>query len=227
MIVENSDDFDLFIDRKIVNINNISLIKGAGVDIKKINPSSVKPKIISVVLIARMLWDKGVGEFVDAARIVKQNANVNFLLVGGEDAENPMGIKSDTLNQWSQEGVIKWYGHSNNIEIFLEDSHIACLPSYREGLPKSLIEAAAAGLPIVTTDVPGCREVVEHNVNGLIVPPKNAILLAEALLYLINNSNIRNQMGKNSRKFAVDKFSLEIIIKSTLDLYKKVLAFKN
>jgi len=221
-IFENHDDADLFIKRNIVKKNNISIIKGAGVDTKKIQPNFVKPKLISIILVARMLWDKGVGEFVDAARIIKSNTNVKFILVGGEDLENPKGIKRNLLNQWVKEGIVTWYGYSNSVEKILNESHIACLPSYREGLPKSLIEAAAAGLPIVTTDVPGCREVVKNNINGLIVPPKNSILLSEALLFLINNSQVRKKMGQKSRKFAVEKFSLEIIIKSTLDLYKNV-----
>ena len=222
-IFENHDDADLFVKKNIVHKNKITIIKGAGVDTKRIQPNFLKPEPINIVLVARMLWDKGVGEFVQAAREIKIKNKVNFILVGGEDLDNPMGISKDILNKWVEEGVVKWLGYSSEVDKILNECHIACLPSYREGLPKFLIEAAAAGLPIVTTDVPGCREVVENNINGILVTPKNSSLLSDAILLLINDSETRFQMGVKSRKFAEEKFSLDIVIKSTLDFYNKAL----
>ena len=228
LIFENFDDADFFTKKGITNKKKYSVIRGAGVDINKIQPNKFIPNKISIVLVARMLWDKGVGEFVDAARIIlSNNHNVSFILVGGVDLENPKGNKEKVLNSWVEEGIVEWRGHSNNVAKILNDSQIACLPSYREGLPKSLIEAASAGLPIITTDVPGCREVVIHNVNGLLVSPKNPSSLVDALLILINDQNARRQMGAKSREFAEKKFSLKIIVKSTLDLYNKVLVLRH
>tara|TARA_B110000008_G_scaffold279902_1_gene329472 strand:+ start:1050 stop:2177 length:1128 start_codon:yes stop_codon:yes gene_type:complete len=222
-IFENKDDANLFIDFKVVNNRNIIIIRGAGVDIEKIKPSKSKTKRISIVLVARMLWDKGIGEFVEAARVVKANYDVSFVLVGGEDIENPKGISKKILKEWADEGIVDWKGFSTEVDRILNDADIACLPSYREGLPKFLIEAAAAGLPIVTTDVPGCREVVKNNVNGIIVPPKNSKLLSEALIKLIKDNQARHKMGLQSRKFAEEEFSLSLIIKETLGFYKKIL----
>ena len=227
LIFENFDDADLFIKKGITNKKKYNVIRGAGVDINIIKPSNLKSDLISIVLVGRMLWDKGVGEFVEAARIIKENNDVNFILVGGIDLENPKAISEDVLTGWNQEGVIKWLGYSTNINEINNYAHIACLPSYREGLPKSLIEAAAAGLPIITTDVPGCREVVINKANGILVPSKNSALLAEALLMLINDEKMRFKMGIKSRQFAEEKFSVDLIIKSTLDLYNKTLAPNN
>ncbi len=223
LIFENDDDATLFVREQVVSLEGYTIIKGAGVDTKKITPNNFKEGTVTIVLVARMLWDKGVGEFVEAARIVKRGADAEFILVGGIDLGNPMGIEDDILHDWVEEGVVKWLGYSDNVIDILSQAHIACLPSYREGLPKSLIEAASAGLPIVTTDVPGCREVVHHNINGLLVPPKNSVLLADALLFLIKNSKVREAMGRESRKYAVKRFDLEIVIQSTLTLYRKIL----
>lgn len=224
-VFENNDDAKLFESHKIIVRNkNMTIIKGAGVDVENIKPNYIKSKKISIVLASRMLWDKGIGEFVEASRLInKTHDNIRFILVGAEDHGNPMGIPKKVLQQWNDEGLVEWKGYSTEVIKIINNSHIACLPSYREGLPKFLIEAAAAGLPIVTTDVPGCREVVKNDVNGLIVPSKNTNLLSKALLLLIQNEKARLRMGLQSRKFAEQEFSLEIVIRATLDYYYQIL----
>jgi glycosyltransferase involved in cell wall biosynthesis len=131
-----------------------------------------------------MLWDKGVGEFVAAARTLQaEGLRARFALVGDSDDENPASVHASQLRVWEKEGVIEWWGWKENMDDVYAQTAIVCLPSYREGVPKTLIEAAACGLPIVTSDVPGCREVVRHGENGLLVPVRDAGALARALVY--------------------------------------------
>jgi glycosyltransferase involved in cell wall biosynthesis len=168
-----------------------------------------------------MLWDKGVGEFVEAATALKkQGVDSEFILVGSTDLGNPESIPKEQLEQWNKSGVVKWLGERADIAQLLAESHIAVLPSYREGLPKSLIEAAAVGRPIVTTDVPGCREVVKDGENGFLVPAKDAKELSIAIQKLINNPKLLISMGKKGRLMAEQEFSIHQIVEQTLKLYK-------
>jgi glycosyltransferase involved in cell wall biosynthesis len=171
-------------------------------------------------MVARLLRDKGIQEFIDAAEIVKQsNSSVKFLLVGDVDDGNPTSLNSKQLVELKNSESVEWLGARNDIAELLATSHIACLPSYREGLPKSLIEAAAVGRAIVATDVPGCREVVTHLMNGLLVPPRDSKALAAALLVLINDPELRSKMGRENRSKAETEFANEIIIRQTQSVY--------
>ena len=175
-----------------------------------------------VVLASRMLWDKGVGEFVDAARRVNQNGiKSRFVLVGDPDPENPMTIPEVILNEWHVEGVVEWWGHREDIPNIFAQSNIVVLPSYREGLPKVLLEAASCGRAIVTTDVPGCREVVRNNENGLLVPPHDSAALSEAIRKLIHDPSLRAKMGARSRAIVEAEFAGHIVVKKTLDIYER------
>ena len=169
-----------------------------------------------------MLWDKGINEFVQAANILKQSyPKVKFILIGDPDYANPSSISSKQLNKWVKNDNIEWHGHKKNISSILKKCSIACLPSYREGLPKFLIEAMACGLPIVTTNVPGCRELVSGNQNDYLVPPYEYTALANALEKLIKNKSIRIKMGEMNRKYALDHLSEDKINIQTLNLYKE------
>ncbi|THB68577.1 MAG: glycosyltransferase family 1 protein [Gammaproteobacteria bacterium] len=224
-IVQNKDDFKWLTDIG-VNGRAISLIRGSGVDIQQFYPVEKNPekKKIRILLVARMLWDKGVEEFVNAAeKLSTKFENTEFVLVGDPDPSNKASIPESTLDNWSKSNVVQWLGRRNDIDKLLSESDIACLPSYREGLPKSLLEASAAGLPIVTTDVPGCREVVSDGENGFLVPVRDSELLANALEKLIIDRKIRISMGKRSRELAVTHFSAEKIIAETISLYEKEL----
>ena len=224
VIFENSDDMDSFIRQKIVNKTDARLIRGAGVEIdyqfkekKKIN------KNITISLVARMLKDKGIFEFVKAARILKKkNIQSRFLLIGDIDPKNPTSLKTKTLKNWHEKGIIEWLGWIDDIKKILLETDILCLPSYREGLPKSLLEGAAIGLPLVTTNTIGCRDVVEDGLNGYLVPVKDSENLALAIEKLIIDENLRAKMGNESFKLAISKFSSKIINSQTISLYNEL-----
>jgi glycosyltransferase involved in cell wall biosynthesis len=171
-----------------------------------------------------MLWDKGVGEFVNAAKLLKQEGvEARFVLVGKGDSENPASISNSQLNKWDELGVVEWWGEKSNMHEVLIQAHIVCLPSYREGLPKVLLEAAACERAIIATDVPGCREIVHSGKNGILVPLKDFNSLANAIKELISNSEKRISMGKNGRKLVKEEFSEEIVVSQTLRVYQDLL----
>ena len=222
-IVQNPDDQMLLEKITGAQRQKVHLVPSSGVDTAVFQPVEKAKGLPIVVLVSRLLRDKGVEEFVSAAEILKhRKVQARFVLVGDSDFENPAGISSVQLSAWQDEGIIEWWGRRSDIAEIFAQSHIACLPSYREGLPKVLIEAAAAGLPIVTTDVPGCRDVVENNHNGLLVPVRDADALAAALATLIDSSSLRQSMGEAGRARAVNEFALEKINDQIIDLYKHV-----
>ena len=224
VVIENPDDYSALLENHLVRKDDLNLIKGAGVNIDTFNETPELDGPLNVVLIARMLRDKGVGEFVESARQLKPRfPEVRFLLVGDPDSGNPTSFSISDLNSWQREECVEWIGHSSEVANILKQSHIVCLPSYREGLPKSLIEAASAGRPIVTTNVPGCREVVTDGENGFLVPPRDSVALADAIQKLLINPPMRKAMGAAGRKRAIEEFSSAVIIGQTLDLYESIL----
>jgi glycosyltransferase involved in cell wall biosynthesis len=224
VLFQNEDDQCTFIEQKLVKEINTSVIKGSGVDTEKFYATSEPDGVPVVVLPSRMLWDKGVGEFVEAARQVHTvGIQARFVLAGDPDPDNPAAISNDQLQKWHDEGVVKWIGWQSDMADVLRRSHIVCLPSYREGIPKALIEAAASGRPIITTDVPGCRETVRNGENGLLVPVRTVEPLADALCRLIQDTDLRRRMGKKSREIAETEFSKDIIIRKTLAICEALL----
>ena len=224
-LFQNPDDQQLFQAHGVVNPESSVLIKGSGVDMERFNQQP-EPSGTPVVLFpARMLWHKGVQEFVDAARQVKdQGQGARFVMVGSIDADNPAGVPAGQLKHWEDEGVIEWWGYQESMPEVFAQSNIVCLPSaYREGVPKVLIEAASCGRPIVTTDMPGCREIVRDGENGHLVPPRNGKAVAEALTPLLQDDELRSTMGKRGRKLVEREFSIERVVRSTLKAYENVL----
>lgn len=223
-IVQNPEDQSL-LERSGVSAARLRLIRGAGVDVQVFYPVMPPPEPVCIVLVSRMLWDKGVGEFVEAARrLTKAGVSARFVLVGDPDPANPASVPESTLRSWHGQHGVEWWGRREGMPAVLQAAHIACLPSYREGLPKSLLEAAACGLPIVTTDAPGCREVVRDGVNGLLVPVRDAAALAAALRKLIDDTELRRRMGEQSRLRAETEFGQETVIKQTLAVYREACA---
>ncbi len=221
-ILQNQDDMKMIQDFEILKTHQIKLIRGSGVDLSLFSyREEIPSEKIKVILPARMLWDKGIGEFVEAIKILhpKYHRQVEFILAGESDMENKSGISSDILDCWSKEGFVSWIGFQTDMITLLTHAHIVVLPSYREGLPKSLIEACAIGRPIVTTDVPGCREVVLDGVNGFLVPVKDAISLAKAIERLILDKGLRIRMGIAGRKLAEQEFSIQRVIDKTFEIY--------
>ena len=223
LILQNRDDMSSFIKNKIIDSNKVRLIRGSGVDTTLFKPAD-NNKTAVVVLASRMLWDKGIGEFVKAAKILKDSGlKSRFMIMGDTDQHNSAMIRPEQLKMWNKEGAVEWLGYRDNIIELLSQSSIACLPSYREGLPKFLLEAAACGLPIVTTDVPGCREIVQDGENGLLVPARNVTALAEALKRLIENPELCHKMGMRGREIVVKEFAVEKVVAKTMALYEELL----
>ena len=189
--------FDYFVKLKAINRKNSCVIRGAGVKVHSLKKKTKTNTIPTIALVARMLKDKGINEFVEAAKFLKsKNVKGRFILVGDVDPLNPSSLEKKDLINWHNEKNIEWLGWIENINEILENTDILCLPSYREGLPKALLEGAAKGLPIVTTDTVGCRDVVQNNLNGYLVPIKNSVKLADKLEILIKDPEIRERMGK-------------------------------
>lgn len=224
VIVENKDDQAVITDIGI-EAQHLHLIRGAGVDTLLYAPSPEPEGTPLVVLPARMLWDKGVGEFVEAATQLRiRGLSARFVLVGDPDTQNPASVPVHQLLSWQKDGVVEWWGRREDMPQVLAQSHIVCLPSYREGLPKSLLEAASCGRPIVTTDVPGCREVVRDGDNGFLVEARNSTALADVLAKLLAAPELRQRMGRRGRERAMDEFSQERIVAQVLALYRKAIS---
>ena len=173
-----------------------------------------------------MLKDKGIYEFIESIKIIKKKKNIKALLLGSPDDKNYASIDKEELEKWSSEKIIEWVPFRENVGHYLNQSKISILPSYREGLPKSLLEAASCGLPIITTNVPGCKEICIDNFNGLLVKTKNVKSISKAIMYLLENNNIREIFSKNSRKLVLKNFCVLKISKEFADLYFKILKSK-
>lgn len=203
------------------------ILPGSGVDTERFAPAPFPAgNIIRFVLIARLLWDKGVREFVEAARLVKQrHANVECVVVGFGEANNPRFVPAETMRAWDAEGLIRWLGRMDDVRPIIADSHCVVLPSYYgEGVPRSLLEAASMGRPVITTDSVGCREVVEDGSNGYQVPPRDTAALSQAMeQILLASAEERESMGKRSRAKVVEAFDEQIVIGKYLDAVDAVL----
>ena len=227
VLVQNPDDAQFLLERGMVKPEQLVVITGSGVDIQRFAPSPEPTYPPTVVLMhSRMLWDKGVSELVEATRLLRARGVLNFVvrLAGEPDAHNPAAIPLEQLRDWSNEGVVEWIGRADDIPAEIRRCHIACLPSYREGAPLSLLEAAACGRPIVTTDVPGCREVVHHDQNGLLVPVRDARGLADALERLIVDGDLRRRLGACGRARAEREFSSDVVNDKIISTYFQMMA---
>lgn len=223
LILQNEDDKEMVLGYRLIDEGKITLIKGSGVNTEKYSYSPEDDSDIRVILPARMLWDKGVGEFVEAAKKLRNDGvEATFHLLGDTDPKNPQSITLDQLNKWNNEYGLFYEGYQKNMIKAFRDANIVCLPSYREGLPKALLEAASVGRAIVTTDAPGCREVVDHGENGYLVPVKDADSMAKKIKELIKDSELRKKFGEKGRKKVVENLSLEKVIEQTVDLYDEL-----
>jgi len=224
-IIQNPEDRHLLTTAAFLGPEKTVLIRGSGVDVDLFAPTLEPQGAPIIVMACRMLWDKGVREFVQAARLLHETGvAARFVLVGKSDTENPTAVPVSQLVEWQQQGDVEWWGHREEMHRVFALSHIACLPTfYGEGLPKVLIEAAACGRPIVATDVPGCREIVRHGENGLLVPARDAPALAEALKQLILDPVMRERMGRRGREIVEAEFSVAKIVHETLAVYRSLL----
>lgn len=225
-IFQNPDDRAFFVRRGLVNAQRSSVILGSGVDTQQFRPSppptGVPPRICFG---SRMLWDKGIAELVEALRLLRARGVAHEAwFAGTPDPANPATVSEATLRAWESEGLLRWCGHVKDMAALLAESHLACLPSYREGLPLFLAEAAACGRPAVTTDVPGCRSVVQHGQTGLLVPVREPLALADALQRLLEGAELRERLGRGARAFAEAELSASHVVASTFAVYRGLLA---
>jgi len=224
LIVHNSDDLAV-LNGAQPKAANVRLIMGAGIDTTLFRPAAECPEGTTRVLFAsRLLRDKGLLEFVEAARELKHTCpDIDFLIAGTPDPGNPTSVSSDIVKAWHASGCITYLGHVDDIPALLRSVHLVVLPSYREGAPRILIEAAAAGLPVVATDVPGCRDVVEQGVNGLLVPVRQVAGLRDAIRLLHERPDERARMGNAARRKAIDEFDESIVFAKTFAVYGELL----
>jgi len=226
LILQNPDDVALFKHAGLADARKIRLIRGSGVDCARFQPHAGSTDgSLRVLLAARLLWDKGIAEYVAAARALRARfPQVRFLLAGSPDPGNPAAVDVGEVQGWVREGVLEWLGHVDDMAALFASVDAVVLPSYyREGTPKSLIEAAACALPLVTCDVPGCREVVTDGVDGLLVPPRDTAALAAAIARLVESAELRQRLGAAARVKALAEFDERIVIDRTLAVYHELL----
>ena len=225
LVLQNPDDVALFERARLVAPEAIRLIPGSGVNCERFAPSGARGwgGRFRVVLPARLLWDKGVAEYVEAARRLRAEGKaIDFLLAGDPDPGNPAAVPEAALRDWVAEGLVDWLGHVDDMPGLFASVDAVILPSYREGLPKGLIEAGACGLPLVTTDVPGCREVVEDGVDGLLVPARDSVSLANAIARLADDPALCDRLGKAVRRKVLARFDERIVVARTLAVYQEL-----
>lgn len=226
LILQNPDDAALFRRARLVKESRVRLIPGSGVDCSRFASGGARAEgePLRVLLAARLLWDKGIAEYVGAARMLRgQGRSIRFLLAGTPDAGNPAAVPEPVIQDWVNEGLVEWLGHVEDMPALLATVHVVALPSYREGLPKTLIEAAACSLPLVAADVPGCREVVSHEVDGLLVPARDVQALADAIARLHDDEELAARLGAAARRKALERFDERIVIERTMAVYEELL----
>lgn len=211
VIFQNQDNFRTFISRGIVSESKCRIVPGSGVSLSHYKQEPIPDGEIRFLLIARLLKEKGIREYVEAAKIVKkQFPTARFLLVGPSDP-SPDGISLDVVKNWDGEGIIEYQGATADVRPFLNDCHVFVLPSYHEGMPRTVLEAMATGRPILTTNVCGCKETVENGSNGWLVPKGDAHALADRMIWFLENPNQLATMGAKSRTLAAQKFDVNIV----------------
>jgi len=223
-IVQNMDDFNFVCDRGIAPRKQVRLIRGSGVDPDAYLPASALALAPVVIIPARMLYDKGIAEAVEATVLLRNDGvRCDSILAGGTDLGNPRSIPEDRLRTWHDTGKVQWLGHVENMPGLFRAARIACLPSYREGLPRALIEAASCGLPLIACDVPGCREIVRHGDNGFLVPPRDPKALSAAIGVLLGDYDLCVRMGRRGRERVISEFSLNGVINQHLSVYNDLI----
>jgi glycosyltransferase involved in cell wall biosynthesis len=221
VILQNRSDLNYLINKAKLKKKKTEIIRGSGVDLKSLKFSKIPKKEPTIVMASRIIADKGIFEYIKSIQYLKKNNfKGKFYLVGDIDYKNPSAIKVSTINYWHKKKIITYVKHQKKISTFLKKSTIVVLPSYREGFPKILMEAAACGRPVVTTNVPGCKDAIIKNITGVLVPPKNHILLAKAIKNLCDNRKKLESIGKAARKHALKNFDINNVVSQHLYIYK-------
>lgn len=226
VIVQNDADKEMVLQNVLPDESRLSVVRGSGVDVRSFYPAPEAPSMLLAVLASRMLVEKGVHEFVEAAGLLKnEGVKIRMALVGNPDPKNPSSIPESTLAQWNREGQVEWWGYRKDMAKVWRDCHIAVLPTYyKEGLPRSLLEAASCARPLVATDAPGCQDILKDRVNGLRVAPRDSKALAGAIKKLARDAALRRKMGAAGRRIVEREFSDEIVSGKILKLYEHMSA---
>ena len=223
VIFQNPDDLNLFLNEHLVDRNRSITIKGTGVDLDKFRVLPEPSDRPVVMFPARVIGDKGIHEFVAAAKALKSRSKqVKFVIVGRTDPDNPTDVGEQAIREWERDGLVEWWGFSDDMADTLPKANVVCMPSYREGLPRVLIEAAACGRPIVTADVPGCREIVKDGENGFLVPVRDGTATADAIERLLVDAGLRQRMASRSRQIAEAEYALQVFVTDTFAVYDSV-----
>jgi len=232
-IVENADDRDFLVSQVGLPGKAVILIRGIGVDEVRFacteEQAVAAGQPVTITLVSRLLWPKGVGELVEAGRRLRAHGlPVTIQIVGMPDVTSGQAVPAATLEQWAAEGAVEWLGHRDDIPEIWRQSHIAVLPSYyREGIPRSLMEAAACGRPVVTTDMPGCREVVKEGVSGYLVTPRDVEALTATLEKLVRDPALRQRMGRKGRELIERDLTEAYVVEQTMDVYSRLMTQTN
>ena len=224
IILQNRSDLNYLIKKTGLKKDKVKIIKGSGVDLKKFKFSKINYKFPKILMVSRIIEDKGVFEFIKAIKYLKKkNIKAKFYLIGDIDKANPSAIHKNNIEHWIKNKLVNYCEHQKNIEKFIKKSSIVVLPSYREGFPKILMEAAAIGRPVITTNVPGCRDAVIRDVTGILVPVKNYIALAKSIERLYKNKKKLKKIGIAARKHAMKNFNIIDIVSQHISIYKKMI----
>ena len=227
VIVENHDDIEFFVKINAVKEASVVLIPGAGINTRTFTPSKTKEKICQVVMLSRLIREKGVYEYIRAAKILhEEKVPVQMILVGEPDYGSPSSVTESEYKVLQQCDFIKCLGYQKNVLGILQSSHVCCLPSYREGLPRALIEATSCGLPVITTDAVGCRDIV-INENGLLIKVGDIGELCNAIRFMVENPAERKKMGDKSRELAINRFDSEKICAQTYEVLENLISEMN
>jgi glycosyltransferase involved in cell wall biosynthesis len=222
-VFQNEDDRSLMLRESVVKLHTTAIIRGSGVNVTHFCPSPEPSGPPVVLLASRMLWAKGIGVFVEAARKLREsNVTARLVLVGKPDPENPDSIAEKQLCTWAESGLVEWWGHQDDMAKIMAQANIVCLPSYGEGVPRVLIEAAACGRAMVATDAPGCRDIVRNGQNGLLVPLRDPEALAHAVRALIDDPALRSKMGACGREIAIREFSEATVFGQMMTIYRQL-----
>lgn len=226
VIFQNPDDRDLLISHRVLDQSKVKMIRGSGVDLGNYQFLPEPNGVPIVVMASRLLQEKGVLIFGEAARILREREiDVRMRLIGSPDPGNPSTVTQEMLDEWAHEGVVEVMGYSSDIPKQYANANIVCLPSYYgEGLPKSLVEAAACGRAVITTDHSGCRDAIIPDVTGLLIPVKNVSALADAIQRLLESPSLRKEMGAAGRELAEREFAIEKIVEQHMSIYREVLS---
>ena len=225
VIFQNTGDRSTVLSMAGLAASDAVLIRGSGADLTRFTPQPLPEGVPVVLLASRLLWNKGIQEFVNAAKSLRQRGvSARFVLVGTPDAASPTSVPERQIEEWVAEGAIEWWGQRSDMEAVLAAANLVVLPSYSEGIPKILIEAAACGRPVVTTDVPGCREAIEVGVSGLVVPCRDSVALAGAIERLLGDPAMCKRMGEAGRALAEREYDVENVARAHLRIYSDLKA---